>query len=466
MPNDASVRPPVTNMKRILSRASWSPVRWVTLITAVTVCLSIGSPLIGLRTFFPADLLLVEPPWSYDSAPGFHRLNPILEDPVNAGMPNRAEYRRRVLRGDFPLWNGYPSGGIPLAAVPTNGSLSPFNLLYTALPLWYAPAAAKLLEMAIAIVFMFLFLRSLGFHRVAALVGGLIYVNSGFQVVWTNWPHSHIGAMTPALLWAAERVVKARTLRSALPVTVIVSAMLLEGFPPVTAYALMLSAAYFLFRVMARPSSARERLRLSGVFGAAVLLGAGLVALELLPWFQQLGTLDLTYREQVPGSHLPLRALLTMAVPNAFGSPVDQNYFGAAEYERTSYVVLNYQELQSFIGMAPLILIVVWIAARGRRQNDGSTSMAAGLSPFLVFGAVVTMLLIYVGGPALKWLQEIPLFRLNFIGRLRSMVGVILSILAAAGFHQLLVTRGPIGSGPGRPCSRSWDSVRSLQSPP
>ncbi|HEX2266713.1 MAG TPA: hypothetical protein VHI97_00745, partial [Actinomycetota bacterium] len=345
-----------------------------------------------------------------------------------------------MLRGDFPLWNRYPSGGIPLAAVPTNGSLSLFNLLYTALPLWYAPAVAKLVEMAIAILFMFLLLTSLGFGRVAALVGGLIYVNSGFQVVWTNWPHSHIGALTPALLWATERVVQRRTLRSALPVTAIVCAMLLEGFPPVTIYALSLSTVYFLFRVVARPASFRERLHDVGVFGTSVLLATGLVALQLLTWFQQLGTLDLTYREQAPQSHLPLGALLTMAIPNVFGSPTDGNYFGSMQFERTSYVVLNYQELQSFIGITALILIAAWIAARTRVRKAADNSMAEGVVPFLVVGAVVTMLLIYVGGPLLTLLQSVPVFRLNFIGRLRSMLGVILSILAAAGFHRLLTT--------------------------
>ncbi|HEX2088550.1 MAG TPA: hypothetical protein VHI54_01265 [Actinomycetota bacterium] len=417
-----------------------SPLKWVAVVTAATVCLSIGPPLIGLGTFFPADLLYAEPPWSQDAPPGFKRTNPILEDPVNAGMPNRAEYRRGVRRGDFPLWNRYPSGGIPLAAVPTNGSLSLFNTLYVALPLWYAPAAAKLLEMAIAILFMFLLLTSLGFGRVPALVGGLIYVNSGFQVVWTNWPHSHIGALTPALLWATERVVQRRTLRSALPVTAIVCAMLLEGFPPVTTYALMLSTAYFLFRVFARPASFRERLQVAGVFGTSVLLAAGLVALQLLPWFQQLGTLDLTYREQAAQSHLPLGALLTMAIPNFFGSPTDANYFGSMQFERTSYVVLNYQELQSFIGITALILIAVWIASRTRGPEDRLDSRAEGLFPFLVIGAAVTILLIYVGGPALSLLQAVPVFRLNFIGRLRSMLGVILSILAAAGLHRLLTT--------------------------
>jgi hypothetical protein len=442
-------------MKRVVPRAKWSPFRWGAVVAAATVCLSIGLPLIGMRTFFPADLLQAEPPWFHDSAPGFKRINPILEDPVNAGMPNRAEYRRRLLQGDFALWNRYPSGGIPLAAVPTNGSLSLFNVLYSALPLWYAPAAAKLLEMAIAIVFMFLFLRSLGFRSVAALVGGLIYVNSGFQVVWTNWPHSHIGAFTPALLWATERVVQRRTLRSALPVTVIVGAMWLEGFPPVTVYALMLSAAFFLFRIIVRPSTLLERLRVFGVFGVSVTLGTGLVALQLLPWVGQLGTLDLTYREQAPGSHLPLRALLTMAIPNAFGSPADGNYFGGAQYERTSYVVLNYQELQSFISTTALILIVACLVAWIRGPKERFRGMAEGLFPFLAIGAVVAILLIYVGGPPLNLLQAVPVFGLNFIGRLRSMLGVVLSILAAAGLHHLLAANGASRR-------RTWWSVLPL----
>jgi len=149
--------------------------RWVLGVLVVTACLSIGSPLFGVRTFFPADLLHEVDPWGQTAPAGLHRTNPILEDEVNAIMPQLAEYRRRLYHGHFPLWAPDPSGGVPLGTMPTTGSISPLNLPYVLLPLWYAPAAAKLLELAVAVAFTFAFLRRIGLGTFTSLVGGFFF---------------------------------------------------------------------------------------------------------------------------------------------------------------------------------------------------------------------------------------------------------------------------------------------------
>ncbi|MGH2556922.1 MAG: YfhO family protein [Actinomycetota bacterium] len=412
-------------------------VRWSFGIVVVTALLSIGAPLIGLRTFFPADLLHEVDPWAQTAPSGLQRTNPILEDVVNAAMPKLGEYRRRIVNGDYPLWTPYPSGGLPLGTQPTTGSLSPLNLPYALLPLWYSPAAAKLLEMAVAILFTFAFLKRVGLGTPASLVGGLVYVNSGFQVVWTNWPHSHIGALVPALFWACELLVQRRSVATVLPVAIIGATMLFEGYPPLAGYAVVAAGAYTLVRVAwSHPSTARERFSMAGLFGAGVLLAAGVAALQILPFLDRIGELDVGYRRQAPGSHLPLRALVTLVFPNAFGSPVDGNYFGGLHYQRTNYVVLNYQELQGFIGAAALVLVLV-AATRARRGYPTSDRLPAALRPYLWIGTGILAALIYVGGPPLRALQAVPLFDLAFIGRLRCILGFFLAVLAAIGLQAL-----------------------------
>jgi len=408
-------------------------VLWTICVIAVTVLIPLGSSLAGLRTFFPADLVQVVDPWSQSAPPGFRRANPLVEDPLNADMPMLAEYRRRLSEGDYPLWSSDPSGGIPLGTTATRRSLSPFTVPYLLLPLWYAPAVVKLLEMAAAVVFTFLFLRRIGLTAHASLVGGIIYMSSGFQVVWTNWPQSHIGALIPGLFWAGELLVQRRTLRAMIPASIITAVILLEGYPPVAGYALIAAGIYMVARVaQTRQPGTGERLAVLERFGAAIMLGAGVAALQVLPFLNRLGELDIGYRQQASGSHLPLRALVTLVFPNAFGSPVDGSYFGDLHFQRTSYVVLNYQELQGFIGAAALVLILV-AATRVRRGGVTADRLPPGVRAYLWIGVGVLAALIYVGGPPLRALQATPLFHLAFIGRLRAVMGFLLAVLAAIG---------------------------------
>jgi hypothetical protein len=396
-------------------------VAWTGIVLTAAVVLTIGLPLVGGGVFHASDLLLGHAPWAASAPPGFRPTNPLLGDTVNNELPQHAAFRRRVRSGDFPAWLALPSGGRPLGTVPDAGSFGLLTLPYLVVPLWYAPALAKLLEMAAAGGFTFLFLRRVGLGRAPALVGGLIYLGSGFQVVWTNWPQPRVGAWIPALFWALERGLQRRDLRGFLPLPLVTAMLIFEGFPSVAGYALLAAAGYAAVRVLAGTGLIRSRVHSLILPGAAVVLGIGLAALQLLPLAQRLGQLDLTYRLQTPDSHLPLTTAMTLAVPNAFGSPVDGNYFGP----------LNYVEIQSFVGGGALVLVAV-AAVRGRR-----VATARGIQGFLWGGSAIAGILLWVGGPALAAFQLVWLFRMNPVGRVRSVLGFFLACLAAVGLESL-----------------------------
>jgi hypothetical protein len=362
-------------------------------------------------------------------------------------MPTWAEFRRRVASGHFPLWTPYPSGGVPLGTLPYSGFLSILSLPYLVLPLWYAPAAAKLLEMATAAGFTFLFLRRLGLGRAASLVGGLIYVNSGFQVVWTTFPQTEVGALIPVLFWAAEVAVDRRTVRGAVPLVIVTALILLQGFPSLAIFALVASGLYVLTRVAASPGTNSARLKALALIGGAFVLALGIASIQFLPFAAQARGLDLSYRTETPGTHIPLRDIVTLGIPNAFGSPVDGNYFGLRHFTRTGYGPGTYHEVQSFIGATSLVLIVFAATGLGRRRRTGNR-MPRGSWSYLWFGSVLTAVLIYVGGPLLGILQTLPLFSLNYIGRLRALFLFLLTGLAAVGFQALIDDRREEG--------RSW----------
>lgn len=408
--------------------------RWCVAVAAVLIVASIGLPLVGVRVFLGSDLLFLQAPWSEVAPADLRPTNPLVADTVDAVMPRRHQFVQRVRAGDLPTWLPHPSGGIPLFSQPVGGLASPFILTYLVTPAWYAPAAAKLAELLVAAGATYLFLRRLKLPRAAGAFGGMVYAFSGFQVVWTNWTQTWVAALIPAMFWSVEVAVRDR--RGA-PLAVTTAALVLGGFPAVAAYALAASGIYAVVRVLAsRPPGADGALRAAasrlGRAASAVALGVGLAAFQVLPFVSRLGSLDLGYREQSAGFHVPVEGLLTAAVPNAFGSPVHGVGYGPLD-GRIGFI--NYIELQSFVGVTALLLIGVAAVRWGRPR------LPRGIATFLAAGAVACTLLIFVGGPPLGWLQSNPLtgplFGINFIGRLSSLWGFLLACLAAVGLAAL-----------------------------
>ncbi|MGH2793471.1 MAG: hypothetical protein ACRDKG_04120, partial [Actinomycetota bacterium] len=254
-------------------------------MAVVTIVLTIGPALFGRGVFFPGDIVKQVAPWQVDAPNDFQPQNRLLTDLVDGAAPQRTEVRRGILDGDYPLWNPYSAGGTPLGTQPQNGMFSPLHLPYLIFSPSYAPAVAKAVEMLVALLFTFLFLRRVGLGRPAALVGGVLYMNSAFLLVWSTFPHAEVAALIPALFWAAERTLARRSLISAFPVSVVIAVMLLQGFPSVAAYAGIAVAFYVLIRLaLARGSAMRERIKLLGRLGVALVLGIGLSAIQLFPF--------------------------------------------------------------------------------------------------------------------------------------------------------------------------------------
>lgn len=396
--------------------------RWTGLLAAVFVLWGIGLPLVGVGVFLGTDLLQLHPPWSSSAPAGFAPHLPVVGDTVDAVLPPVAEFRARLWRGDLASWDPYTSGGSPLGSMPNLSLFSPLALPYLVLPTWYAPALAKLLEMAVAIGGTALFCRRLGLSRAAGVLGGVVYASSGFLVTWTNWQHTKVAALVPALFWATERLLQRRRPGDVALVAAVLAAMLLGGFPAVTGYALYAAGGYLLVRLAAQRRLAPA---LSGAaLGAgAVLLGAALAAVQLLPFLHQYAAVaDVYDRGQTPDRHLPSWSLLTALVPDAFGTTVDGGrYFGP----------VNPVEAIAYVGVAAALLAVVGVAARP------VADVPRGVRAYFAAALGVVTVLCWVGGPPLRAVQELPVFSDNLIYRVRVLVGLFVAVLAALGYEAL-----------------------------
>lgn len=396
--------------------------RFTLFMALVTAVLTVGTPLIGLKSLHSADLLRQFYPWRAD-APEARAQNSILTDVVDVITPMHEDAKRRIGDGDFPLNSTYPSGGMPLGAVPSWSVLGPLDAPKMVLPSWYAPAFTKFLELITALTLTYLFLRLLGLGKAAATFGGMLFMNSGFMLISTNWPHAGVTTLVPGVFWGVERTLQRRTLRSAMPLSLVVAASLFQGYPSVTGYALFWAAIYALVRVLAqkgwkpgRPGWL-TRARVLTVLGVGVGLGFMLVALQLLPFAGQLDDFYIDYRKQHPRRILALRSLATVAIPDALGSTREKIFYG----------VRNYAEMQVFLGASAVVVVIAGVARLRRAMFPN------GVMVYLWVSTIASVWLIYVGRLPLKILQvAMPtLFGINFVGRMRSVLGFFLAWFAA-----------------------------------
>ncbi len=384
--------------------------------------IGIGLPLVGVRSFAAADLLKRYEPYRSLTPTGFQPTNSCVSDTVDSVLPSSSEFRNRLYDGDWAERSVLESGGSPLASVPNSATLSPLSVPLFVLPLWLAPAYVKVLEILACVLGAYLFLRRLGLLRSSAVIGGAIFASSGFLVVWTNWPQTRTAAFIPFLFWAIERFAQERRWTAAAPIAVVVACLIFGGFPAVTGYALYTAAAYALLRSgLTQRGVLRKAVQWLVGAAAAVGVGATLTAWQLLPFASSLGGYGLS-RPQSSASHLPAISLATSIFPTAFGSCGGGfSYFGP----------LNDIETNVFIGAAALVLVVVALVRRPPRN------MPFGVRGFFVGAAAIAVILGFVGGPLLQLAQEFPVFSNNQVGRVRSVLGFFLAVLAAIGFDNL-----------------------------
>ena len=250
------------------------------------------------------------------------------------------------------------------------------NLTYVALPVSYAPGAGKVVEMLVAAGFTFLFLRRLRLGRPAAVLGGMIYMATGFQVAWSNWPQPQVGALIPALFWAVERHLQDRTRRTFVAPAIAFGLMLASNFPAIVGFTLALLGPYVLLRTWVLDDGDwRGMVRRLGGLAIAFGLGATLAAVVVVPLREFLSAYDvLEDRAQGPDSHLGLHWLSTLVAPFALGNPSDGVAWAGNIIEGLSFL----GGAAAVLAGLSLLLRPVASVPRGVRALFG---VAAGSSP-------------------------------------------------------------------------------------
>jgi hypothetical protein len=443
-PDPPAGAPPIF-ASRARDTADWVRARALGIAFAVSVAAllgyRLGASLVGARVFLGLDLLYRFEPWESSPHPaGFTTSSLYVSDHLDYFIPGIREAVTRLWHGDLAGWSSAVGGGSPLLTTPNFGLLSPGRWVYFVMPTSLAPGWAKLLEMAFAALFTYLLVRRLSGSKLAGGIAGFVYPMTGFMIAWTNWPQVAVGCVIPAVFWAIERYVQEQRLRAAVPVALACALLILGGFPAVAGQTLYFAGGYALVRLLStfgRDVKALARHALS--LGAALALGFGVAAFQLLPFATQfLEQVDLSYRDRGFFAGSPWHYLLSATFPASFGG--NQLWVGASPMDINTYVGATVVLLAALGTMAAL-------SGRLHRSAGG----------YFVFMVVAVLGLVYAQGGWSAWLDHLPVLHGNPIGRIRSQLGLPVAVLAAAGFDALY--RGALDTGWTRYLRPGWNWI-------
>lgn len=402
------------------------------------VLLFLGPGLIPGKIFLPLDIVIkVWPPWQQPNQP-VPPQNLMLGDPVNYIFPVKEFAAASLRQGEFPLWNPYSLGGYPFTYNTQAGLFYPLSLIYYVLPAAAAVNLVIVLQMFLGAFFMYLYLRLIVTRRLAALSGAILFTFNGLMVIWLEWQVVYAAVIwLPLQLYLAERMVRRiesadkTTITPSLLKTARIEAILigitlaipwLGGHWNWTLYTSMTLGMYLLWRLwqpLKQAQTSRSRRQIAALFVLPLLLGLALSLVQIWPavhYLSQSHRGDLAFSDSLHQGLL--NRLIVLLIPNFFGSPQHQNWWGPAP--------TNYVETTFFLGILPLLL--AGLAPFLRRDN---------VTRFYVTWGVIGLLWA-LGTPAYGLLYVLPIFGGLLPSRAAILVVFCFSVLAAIAFDSLI----------------------------
>ncbi len=335
----------------------------------------------------------------------------IWNDFVEQYFPYRVFAAATLRRGEFPFWNPYVFCGMPFFADVQAAVLYPFNALLT---LCASPngLSAWLVEYQIvahvcaAGICMYLFCRDLGCGRGPAVFAGLAYMLGSFATT-----HIFHVTMIHTLPWLPlSALLVRRTLERGSLLYAALSAVSLAlaafaGHPQLLLYLHYWLGAWLVFHCVERirqGATYRSLARPIVLFACAVVLGAGMFAVQLLP-AGQLGAAserpEMAYERSCEASLRPYR-WVTLLAPNYYGTANNCHQKDSGPYWGMSARDIEagrhyYWETAIYVGVPTLVLAVV--------------AMAVARTPLSVFFAVMSLLSLLLATG-----NTFPLYRLAY----------------------------------------------------
>ena len=335
--------------------------------------------------------------------------------------PLEIAYASFQAAGQLPAWSTLFGFGQPLLAWGQLGFFTPLHVVLRALnvPPLDLLQASVVLYFGLGLAGMYVFLRRVSVAPLAASLGAVIFTFSGFNIGHLNHVNFYTGTMLlPWLLVALHWLLSAPSLRKAVMVALVATAMALSAQPQVVLYCFIIASIIGAALLASSHQHLVLKIALLALSAVLFLLLSSFATLPLAEFIpltergQDLATAEL-FEFSYPPSHT-----ITLLLPHFYGDHT--NYWGAKGYE----------ELAAFVGLIPLFL--AGLALTSWRAHRALTVAGTAL---IVIGIIMTL---GIHSPLYRWLVEShTLTNLTIPGRFVFFFDVGVALLAALGLLQL-----------------------------
>ena len=288
-------------------------------------------------------------------------------DQYTAGLPFHAWSAEWVKRtGHLPLWNPEIFGGMPFVAAGSGDVFYPTWLLRFVVPVTTAGNLSFFLHYILAGLFTYLLLRRLAVGWTGSVIGGLAYELSGLIASYPSPGHDgklFASAMLPLMLLALVLALRDRRWEG-YPIVGVATALTLLGHFQLAYYSLIaagLFALYLTFEAAGDSGGGERTLRL-GLALVAVLIGFGIAAIQILPFFEYI-----PFSPRAQGYH-GFEGSTSFAIPwNHVPEFFLKNFVGRSW---DTYWGSNPLKFHSeYLGLPVVVLAALGIAAPERRRQ-------------------------------------------------------------------------------------------------
>lgn len=289
----------------------------------------------------PADVIIggyfpwLNEKWGYEV--GVPVKNALMSDVVSLLYPWRLLAIDLFKSGQIPFWDSTSFLGTSLIGNFQAGIFNPFNLLFL-LPrsfntIW---GLQVVIQPLLAMFCMYLMLRNWRITRGSSIFGAMSYAFSAQILVWIEYNTlSFALAVFPIFILVLDKFLETRRAYHLAGISLIIAYVIFVGYPQHLYYFTLFGLIYVLF--LSHRKNGYSGLLKNG-FLLMLFIGWGLVlgAVSLFPGLEALSfsikSLD-TSATQNSVLFLPWQNLLTAFIPDFFGNPATNNYFGVGYYE-------------------------------------------------------------------------------------------------------------------------------------
>jgi hypothetical protein len=276
--------------------------------------------------------------------------------------------------GEFPLWNPYTMAGHPIYADGVTRTLSPFLLFYKFFDVPLGYSLARLFELMLAAVMMYIFLVAIGASANGGLMGSLVFALSAHSMLHLTGLGWWGGLMwLPLILLFVDRAIRRGSYTQAMLAGVFLAAQFFCGYLPNQIYyvgAVVFYYMFFAFFARREGIGSRSVVRLLAMM--AVTLAVGL-ALSATQWVPSVELLSYSNRKIVGAElgyvYLPPWYAATLVFPSLFGSAYDTKALTLFTALGVSHDHILYLGIAALV---PLGFGLYWLRRTSKKYREDS----------------------------------------------------------------------------------------------